>query len=54
MQSKEHGHHQDIPKLRLQHVLIIPSTIITVQSIKLVPYRRQQAQNTLFKYREII
>ena len=54
MQSKEHGQHQDIPQLRLQHVLIIPSTIITDQSIKLVQYREQQAQNTLFKYREIM
>ena len=49
MQLREPGQLQDIPKLQLQYVLIIPSTIIMDQLIKLVPYREQQAQNTLYK-----
>ena len=55
MKSKEElGHKEDITKLRHQYVQMVPSKVITDQKIKLVQYREQQAQNTLFKYREIM
>jgi len=40
MKSKEHGHKEDITKLRHQYVQMVPSKVITDQKIKLVQYKR--------------
>ena len=43
------GPSASIPRLGLQYVLIIYSTIITDQLINLVVYKEQQALNTQMK-----
>jgi len=49
IQSRMPGPSASIPRLGLQYVLIIYSTIITDQLINLVVYKEQQALNTQMK-----